>query len=258
MTAQANPDRLAATGLELKDLGGAQRQLALTLLDKYPSPCGRAHSLYASLVNDKACKRAPFAGRFLIFLINVGLTHDEVAQHYEERFVSPKIGQCKSGPNVRGDDKAQLTLCEFSDFQCPHCKAAAPMLKRLVDEYPGRVKLLFKNYPLSSHADAKPAAAAAVAAGYQGKFWQMHDKLFEHQDKMSSADIERDARDLKLNLDKWRADLAAAAAQVEAERAEGSALRIDHTPTIFIGNREYKGPLRYEYMKDWIEEALAK
>jgi thiol-disulfide isomerase/thioredoxin len=258
VAAHANPDRLVATGLDVKDLGGSERQLALAMLDKYPSPCGRAHSLYASLTTDKACKRAPFAGRFLIFLVHVGLTQDEVAQHYEDRFVNPKIGQCKASGNLRGDDKAGLTLCEFSDFQCPHCKAASPILKKLVDDYKGRVKLLFKNYPLASHPDAKAAAAAAVAAGYQGKFWQMHDKLFDHQDKMSAADIERDVRDLKLDFDKWRADLVPAATQVDAERAEGSALRIDHTPTIFIGNREYKGPLRYEYIKDWIDEALAK
>jgi protein-disulfide isomerase len=91
----------------------------------------------------------------------------------------------------------------------------------------------------------------------QGKFWQMHDRLFEHQEKMSAADLEKDARDLKLDIDKWKKDMAFANAQVDADRGEGMALKVDHTPTIYIGDREYKGPLRYEFMKDWIDEALA-
>jgi predicted DsbA family dithiol-disulfide isomerase len=257
---QSSPrsDRLAATGLDVKELDQKAKTQLLELLDKYSSPCGRAHSLYHSLVEDKGCKRAPYAGHFLVFLVGLGLTPEEVAEHYENRFVTPHQGQCRPGGQIRGDAKAPLTICEFSDFQCPHCKAAEPILKKLLDDYKGKVRLLFKNFPLSSHPDAKNAAAAAVAAGLQGKFWPMHDRLFEHQDKMSEADLERDARELKLDIQKWKADLSAAATQVEAERAEGVVLKVDHTPTLFIGNREYRGPLRYEYMKDWVDEALVQ
>ena len=251
-------ERLAATGLDVKSLDDKGKTQLLQLLDKYSSPCGRAHSLYTSLTTDKACRRAPFAGRFLVFLVGLGLTPEEIAQHYEERFVKPNLGHCKPGGPIRGDEKAKLTVCEFSDFQCPHCKAAEPILKKLLDDYKGRVRLQFKNFPLSNHPDAKNAAAAEVAAGYQGKFWPMHDRLFEHQDKMSAADVERDARDLKLDLQKWSADLPAAAASVDADRAEGMTLKIDHTPTIYIGEREYRGPLRYEYLKDWVDEELAR
>ena len=261
-TAHAAPagkeDRLAAAGLDAKGLEPAQRAQALSLLDHYSSPCGRAHSLYTSLTSDKACKRAPFAGRFVLFLVGLGLTEKEVQQHYEDRFVTPTHGSCKPGAPVRGDEKAPLTVCEFSDFQCPHCKAAEPILKKLLDDYKGRVKLVFKNFPLSSHTDARGAAAAAVAAGAQGKFWPMHDLMFEHQDKLGAGDLEGYARQLKLDLPRWRADSADAGSRVDADRAEGVALKIDHTPTIYIGDREYKGPLRYEYLKDWVDEALAR
>jgi protein-disulfide isomerase len=244
----------AHADLEVND---AQKKMLATLMDKYPSPCGKAHSLKTSLESDKSCKRTPFAVNYLKFLVSLDLPQEEVQQHYESRFVTPTIGRCKPGAPIRGDEKAPLTICEFSDFQCPHCKAAEPILKKILEEYKGRVKLSFKNFPLSSHADAKPAAAAAVAAGLQGKFWQMHDRLFEHQDKMSAADLEKDARELKLDVDKWKRDLATASAQVEADRGEGLALKVDHTPTIYIGDREYKGPLKYEFMKDWVDEALA-
>jgi len=249
---------LSATGLETKSLDDKGKAQLKELLDKYPSPCGKAHSLYTSLTTDKTCKRAPFAGRFLTFLVGLGLSNEEIAQHYEERFVTPHLGHCKPGGSIRGDEKAKLTVCEFSDFQCPHCKAAEPMLKKMLEDYKGRARLQFKNFPLSSHPDAKNAAAAALAAGYQGKLWPMHDRLFEHQDNMSAADLERDARDLKLDLKKWQADLAPAMTQVEAERAEGMLLKIDHTPTLFIGEREYRGPLKYEFFKDWIDEELAR
>ncbi len=251
-------DRLTAVGLEVKSLDAGQRELAVKTLDHYPSPCGRAHSLYTSLASDKTCKRAPFAGRFVVFLAGMGLTEDEVRQHYEDRFVSPTMGQCKAGAPVRGDEKAPLEICEFSDYQCPHCKAAEPILRRLLDEYKGHVKLLFKNFPLSSHADARPAAAAAGAAGRQGKFWPMHDLLFEHQDKLGTADILELARKLDLDLKKWQDDLSAAGERVDGDRAEGLALHVDHTPTIYIAGREYKGPLRYDLMKDWVDEALVK
>jgi predicted DsbA family dithiol-disulfide isomerase len=255
--ADSSVDRWAPTGLDVKALDATQRAQALKLLDKFASPCGRAHSLYTSVTTDKACKRASFAARFVVFLAALSLPDDELQQHYEERFVTPNHGECKPDAQVRGEEKARLVICEFSDYQCPHCRAAEPALRKILDEYKGRVKLLFKNFPLSSHADARPAAAAALAAAKQGRFWPMHDLLFEHQDKMGTADLEKYARELKLDLGKWQADLAAAGERVDADRAEGMALHVDHTPTIYIGGREYRGPLRYEFLKDWVDEALA-
>ena len=115
-------------------------------------------------------------------------------------------------------------------------------MKKLLEDYKGKVRLQFKNFPLSSHPDARNAAAAAVAAGLQGKFWPMHDRLFEHQDKMSAADLERDARELKLDVQKWYADLVPAAGTRWTPSAPRAwRCKIDHTPTIFIGEREYKG-----------------
>src|SRR5207249_4430219 len=102
------------------------------------------------------------------------------------------------------------------------------------------------------------AAAAAVAAGKQGKFWQMHDKLFENQDHFSAAELERYAAELKLDVKKWKADLPMAREQVDREHAQGEKLDITGTPTLYINGRKYKGPLRYEELNDWVEEELAK
>jgi predicted DsbA family dithiol-disulfide isomerase len=249
---------LKLPGLDVSHLNPQQRHALREELDKYPSACGRAQSLASSLRSDPGCRRSPFAARFLAMLIGLGLTTAEVEEHYEQRFVNPNRGECKPG-QVRGDPRAPVSICEFSDFQCPHCRAVEPILARLLDEERGKVRLTFKNYPISSlHPDAREAAAAAVAAGWQGKFWEMHDLLFQHQDHLAPPDLERLATSLKLDLGKWRSDLPAARAKVDADHDEGQALHVSHTPTLYIGGREYKGPLKYETIKDWIDEELSR
>ncbi len=257
------PDAAAAelgvlAGVDTKTLDGAQRETLENLLNKYPSVCGKAHSLLTSLRTDPSCKRSPFAARYLVMLIRLGLAADEVGEHYEARFVSPHHGSCHPGGALRGSPTAPIHICSFSDFQCPHCKHAEPLLRDVVKNY-SQVQWMFKNYPLTSiHANARDAAAAAVAAGWQGQFWAMADALFEHQDHLDPTDVEKIARSLKLDLAKWKNDLNQARSKVDEERREGEALHIDHTPTIFINGREYVGPLLYDNLKDWIDEELAR
>ena len=80
---------------------------------------------------------------------------------------------------------AKITLVEFADYECPHCKRFQPVLRQILDEFPGDVKLYFKHYPLPQHTNARLAAEAAVAAQKQGKFWQFQDKLWDQQDDLT-------------------------------------------------------------------------
>ena len=102
--------------------------------------------------------------------------------------------------------------------------------------------MVFKHYPLSGHPHALPAAKAAEAARLQGKFWEMHDLLFEHQRELDDAALERYAQQLGLDLERFRADLASEAvkARIEADRAEGKRLGVDSTPSIFINGRRFR------------------
>src|SRR5690606_35768437 len=103
---------------------------------------------------------------------------------------------------------------------------------------------VFKHYPLSSaHPHALPAARAAIAAGNQGKFWEMHDLLFEHQRQLEDEDIEGYARQLDLDMDRFRADLVAAATQrrIEQDKAEGQRVGVEGTPTFFVNGRAFHG-----------------
>ena len=247
-------------GIDLTSLDDGQKHWLKEDLDKYPSPCGKSESLYKSLKGDPKCKRALFAGRYFVMLLKAGLMQSEAEEHYEDRFVHPELAQCDiTDVPVRGNPTATVSICEFSDFQCPHCKLAEPILSRILEEDRDHVKLYYKNYPISKlHPDSRNAAAAAVAAGKQGKFWQMHDLLFDHQDALSPSDLEKYAASLKLDVKKWKADLPSGGDRVDADHDQGEKLEITGTPTIYINGRKYKGPMRYEDVKDWVDEEMSK
>ncbi len=251
-------DTASLPGLDLSGLDPTQVQGLDKLLDQKPSACGKPHSLRTSLKSDPKCKRSVFAARYLVTLLKAGLLPSEVEEIYDKRFVTPETGRSDvAAAPMRGNPNAPVVLVEYSDFQCPHCKLAEPLLQKVLDEFHDQVKLYYKNYPISKlHPEAADAAAAAVAAGKQGKFWPMHDLLFANQDKLTATDLERYAAEIKLDVKKWKADLGAARASVDKDHSDGEKLDITGTPTIFINDRKYAGPLRYDQLKDWIEEEL--
>jgi predicted DsbA family dithiol-disulfide isomerase len=247
--------------VDLSSLRDDEKHSFYNLVKKYPSACGKAHSLEQSLKTDPKCRRSVYAARFIVRLLNLHLLESEVEEHYDQRFGPVEKHQIDTATApVRGEVNAPVTLVEFSDFQCPHCKHLQPTLERILDEYRGQVKLYFKNYPIErAHPDARLAAAAACAAGKQGKFWQFHDKLFggdqEHEDM---GVLEKIAKGLKLDEKKWKSDIEGCNSIVEKDHAEGERLDINATPTLYIDGKQYHGPHSYEEMKDWVDEELNK
>lgn len=146
---------------------------------------------------------------------------------------------------VRGNEQAPVTIIEFSDMQCPFCAAVVPTLRQVMAQYPGQIKWVFKNFPLEFHKDSPLAHRAILAAGQQGKFWEMHDLIFADQRNMKRDDLLQKAQTLGLNMDRFQADLQAAslAAVLESDKQEGDRLNVSGTPTFFINGREYPGAL---------------
>lgn len=152
------------------------------------------------------------------------------------------------GDNVYGKKDAKVVLIEYGDFQCPGCGGAFPQLKTLKETYKDKIAFVFRNFPITSiHPNALAAAAAAEAAGVQGKFWEMHDVLYENQDSWSgTAADERDAvfasyaKQLSLNLDKFKTDLTSklVTAKISRDKSLGTKVKVQSTPTIFIGNEK--------------------
>jgi protein-disulfide isomerase len=136
-----------------------------------------------------------------------------------------------------GNAHAHVTLVEFGDYQCPHCGHAHPLLKRLLKEKGKEFLFVFRNFPLQeAHPAAYMAALAAEAAGKQGKFWPMHDMIFEHQDNLHGHSFVNFAEALKLDMQQFAADWKSPAIQQKVERDFESGVRsgVNGTPTFFI------------------------
>jgi protein-disulfide isomerase len=163
---------------------------------------------------------------------------------------------------AKGPKNAPITMVVFSDFQCPFCGRIEPTLSKLESEYPGKLRIVWKNYPLPFHQNAKPAAYAALAAGEQGKFWEMHDKLFSNQQALDRASLEKYGQELGLNMDKFKAGLDGGAtkfdAQIAADMKEGTTVDVNGTPATFVNGRKIGGAYPYEIFKKVVDQELAK
>lgn len=160
---------------------------------------------------------------------------------------------------IRGLGDAPITIVEFSDLECPFCARAVPTMKELLKQYPTQIRWVFKNYPLRFHSDAPLAHQAVLAAGEQGKFWEMHDLVFGDQKALKRNDLLEKAHSLNLDMAKFTADLESERIkqQIEADRKEGSALRINGTPTFYINEHEYSGALTLDRFKAAVDNELA-
>ena len=146
---------------------------------------------------------------------------------------------------LRGSKDAPVTIIEFSDMQCPFCAAVVPALRQLLGQSPDQVRWVFKNFPLDFHADSPLAHRAVLAAGEQGKFWEMHDLVFADQHAMKRYDLLQKARTLGLDMPRFQADLDSPrlAQLVEADKQEGIQLNVSGTPTFFSNGQEYSGAM---------------
>jgi protein-disulfide isomerase len=145
--------------------------------------------------------------------------------------------------HVRGAVDAPVTVVEYGDYECPYCAAARPVLAALVDGLAGRVRLVFRNFPLADvHPYALTAALAAEAAGVGGAFWEMHDLLFERQDRLRDADLAGYAESLGLPGGAVVGDAAQPYGdKVEADFRSGVDSGVRGTPTLFVDGRRYTG-----------------
>jgi protein-disulfide isomerase len=156
------------------------------------------------------------------------------------------------GSPIRGPSDGRITIVEFSDFQCPFCAKALPTLQELERQYPKGVRWVFKNFPLEFHPDSLLAHKAALAAGEQGHFWEMHDLIFANQGAIKRDDLIQKASQLGLDVKRFVADMDSNRFQtaLDADKAEAARLGVTGTPTFFINGKRMigAGPLA-EYQK---------
>jgi protein-disulfide isomerase len=146
--------------------------------------------------------------------------------------------------HIAGSDDAPVTLVEYGDYECPYCGMAYPIVKAAQRELGGQLRFVFRNFPLAEvHPHARHAAQAAEAAGAQGKFWEMHDMLFEHQQALEDADLVRYGEMLGLDAVRLARELDAGtyAKRVRDDFRSGVRSGVNGTPTFFVNGERYEG-----------------
>jgi protein-disulfide isomerase len=161
---------------------------------------------------------------------------------------------------VKGPSNAPVTIVEFSDFQCPFCGRVVPTVRQIEQNYGGKVKVAFKQMPLPFHNMAQKAAEAALAANAQGKFWEMHDKMFGNQRALDQASLEQYAQEIGLDVNRFKADLESGKYKdaIEADKRLGQSLGATGTPTFFVNGRILVGAQPYDQFQTVIDEELSK
>jgi predicted DsbA family dithiol-disulfide isomerase len=172
----------------------------------------------------------------------------------------PRIHVDSSGQPARGPADAPVKIVEFSDFQCPYCGQMARILRQLEALYPEEIRLVFRDFPLPMHKDAVKAAEAAACAGDQGKYWEMHDRLFAGQKNLTRADLDRYAADAGLQAARFSACLDGGrhAADWQKDRRDGERYGVTGTPTLFINGRPVFGAATIQDLREVIDEELER
>lgn len=177
--------------------------------------------------------------------------------------VDPKLLVREDSHKI-ASDSAKLTVVEFGDYECPACQAAQPVSKQIIKDYAGKINYVFRNFPLPQHTKGLISAEAAEAAGAQGKFWEMHDKLYETQEVWVVSDKPLDlfagyAQELGLDVNRFREEVSANKYQdrITGDYNDGTALGIRATPTFFIGTERLEGVPTYNEFKAKLDAALS-
>ncbi|MBV9788891.1 MAG: thioredoxin domain-containing protein [Chloroflexi bacterium] len=159
-----------------------------------------------------------------------------------------------------GPTDAPVQIVEYVDFECPHCREAHEQLDAIRAEFPD-FRLVVRHFPITSiHPHAQPAAEAAEAAGAQGKFWEMHDLLFEHQDRLDPDDLHGYAQQLGLDVERFDRELSERTyeSRVKQSFRNGIGDGVNGTPTIFINGVRYDGPRDHETFLEVLKQVAAQ
>jgi protein-disulfide isomerase len=171
---------------------------------------------------------------------------------------APRVDVDADNAPFKGPAEAPVTIIEFSDFQCPYCRRVHPTLKRLMHEYQGRVKFVYRNFPLRNiHPQAQKAAEAAQCAAEQDQFWPYHDKLFSTS-RLQVDDLKKYAQELGLNTEQFNTclDTDKYASKIEQDLQAGAKAGVNATPSFFVNGQPVSGAIPYDDFKELIDTAL--
>jgi protein-disulfide isomerase len=236
----ANPAEIAAMYKQFKDrLQGMTLEQATPLISQQlvQQKQGERFQVYIEELKTK-------------YNVNVLLPYPEV----------PRIKVSADDDPFLGTDGAPIEIIQFAEFQCPYCGKAGEAIDQVLAEYEGKVKMVYRDFPLGFHDRAIPAAVAANCAGVQGKYWEMHNLLMSNQRALSEADLTGHATTLELDLAKWNTcrEDPAQEAEVKKDMEDGAAVGVTGTPAFFINGIMLSGALPFSEFKSIIDQELKR
>ena len=240
-------------GVDFGNLSAAQKATVLKILREQGCSCGCSMKIAECRFADPQCSYSTGLAAAVIEAIKQGKSETEAIAaanashwaHVQNNILSDPVAIPVSGAPAIGPASAQITIVEFSDFQCPYCVAAFSELKSILQIYPTQLRLVFKQFPLEIHPQADLAAAAGIAANKQGKFWPMHDAMFTHHDDLSRKAILDLAKQNGLDVARFENDVDSTEVRetVVHDVQDGERAGVEGTPTIFVNGHRYNGPI---------------
>ena len=259
-----------STGEAAKDNGGVASDVTLAGVDTSPltprekkewssyvsellAPCSDVPVPIAQCVQEKRnCSRCLPAARFVLKGVRDGMSRDQIEKSYHNRFDADRIKNVPiDGSPTKGPESAPVTIVEFADFECPFCAMEAPVLEKAWSEHKNQVRFVFKFFPLSGHPHGESAARAGIAAIAQGKFWDMHARMFANRDHLEQSDLDSYAKDLGMDLARFHADMQSPATteRIAKDKKVAESLSVTGTPTIYINGRDYDP---HQDLNEWL------
>jgi protein-disulfide isomerase len=244
-------------GVDASALTGREKADWSRLVSELLAPCPDQPVSIAQCVQEsRPCAACPPAAKYLVKQVRRGRSRSQIEQAYKSRFSPDQVKNVELGDApFKGSGAGPVVIVEFADFECPACNGARPVLDEVLKRFDGKVCLVFKHFPLSMHQNAEKAARAAMAAHKQGKFWEMHTLLFDNQQKLDEASVEKLARQIGLDSARFvkDRDSEAVADAVARDRKQGEQLSIQSTPSLFINGRPFPATSDFEEdLLDWV------
>ncbi|MDB5604828.1 MAG: oxidoreductase [Bradyrhizobium sp.] len=255
-------------GVDMTGLTAQQKTAALKILRDQGCSCGCAMKMAQCRVLDPGCAFSTGLAKVVIKGVREGKTEDQVMADVKASPLAKGPAQRPlledpvkipiAGAPSKGPEHARITLVEFSDFECPYCSRAVSQVDALMVAFPRDIRLVYKQFPLSTHPHARMAAVAALAANEQGKFWEMHDKLFANYHQLSRERILALAKEIGLDVNRFTADVASGKFDpvVAKDFKDGEDAGVNGTPAFFINGKHYNGPMALDMVKPLIEAEL--
>ncbi|MEO8051051.1 MAG: thioredoxin domain-containing protein [Acidobacteriota bacterium] len=251
-------------GVDLTGLTKAQREVALQTMRAESCNCGCGMKIAECRMRDPECVSSRRLANFVLKVASAGKSKEALRAELlkfaaaPENLLDDPIKLAIDGDPVRGPSNAKVTIVEFSDFQCPYCAKATVEVKQILDKYPKDVRFIFKQFPLDNHSQAAVAAEASLAAQAQGKFWEMHDKLYANFRDINRVRILSWAREIGLDVKRFTADLDSHKYRnrVTTEEKQGEDAGVVGTPTFYIDGKKLNSSFEFATVDPVIQAEL--